>query len=78
MVPRSNKELQKRVKHLRNRELEAQKSVRLRTWCVKKTTDKGKPSADISMVFILPAEFKAPSRFVEEGSNEEDLGEVVA
>jgi hypothetical protein len=30
------------------------------------------------MVFILPAEFKAPSRFVEEGSDEEDLGEVVA
>jgi hypothetical protein len=77
MIPRSNKELEKRVEHLRNRELEAHKSIRLRTWCVKQTTDKGKPSADISMVFILPVEFKAPSRFVEEGSDE-DLGEVVA
>ena len=63
---------------MRNRELEVQKSVRPRTWCVKQIADKGKPSADISMVFILPTEFKAPSRFVGEESDEEDLEEAVA
>jgi hypothetical protein len=30
-------------------------------WHAKQTTDKGKPSADIQMVFLLPSEFKAPA-----------------
>ena len=46
---------------MRNREFEAQKYNRPQTWRVKQTTDKGKPSANIDMVFILPAEPKAPS-----------------
>ena len=29
-------------------------------------------------MFILPTEFKGPSRFVKEGSDEEDLEEAVA
>ena len=66
-----------RVQRLRNKELEPQKSIRPRTWHVKQIADKGKPSTDISTVFILPIEFKAPSRFVEE-SDEEDLEQAVA
>ena len=46
---------------MRNRELEPQKSIRPRTWHVKQIADKGKPSTNIDMVFILPAEPKAPS-----------------
>ena len=68
---------------MRNRELEAQKYNRPRTWCVKQTTDRGKPSANIDMVFILPVEFRAPSKYEqeesdEEGCDEEVLGEAVA
>ena len=68
---------------MRNRELEAQKYNRPQTWRVKQTTDKGKPSANIDMVFILPIEFRALSRYEQEESNgeeyeEEELGEVIA
>jgi hypothetical protein len=30
-------------------------------WRAKQTADKGKPSADIQVVFLLPPEFKAPT-----------------
>jgi hypothetical protein len=46
-------------------------------------TDKGKPSANIDMIFILPAEFKAPSKYKQEESDgkkydKEELGEAIA
>ena len=68
---------------MRNRELEAQEYNRPRTWHVKQTSDRGKPLANIDMVFILPAEFRAPSKYEqeesdEEGCDEEELGETVA
>ena len=68
---------------MRNRELEAQKSTRPRAWHVKQAADKGKPSSNIDMVFILPAEFRAPSKCKQEESDgeeydEEELGEAVA
>jgi hypothetical protein len=59
MSRRSNKDQKRRVQHLRNRELEAQKYSRPQAWRVKQTADKGKPSANINMVFILPTEFRA-------------------
>ena len=67
---------------MRNRELEAQKYNRPQTWRVKQTTDRGKPSTNIDMVFILPAKFRAPSKYEqeesdEEGCDEEEKGEVV-
>ena len=70
------------VQRLRNRELETQKYSRPRTWRVKQTTDKGKSSANIDMVFILPAEFRAPSKYEQEESDgeeydEEELGEAM-
>jgi len=63
---------------LRNRELEAQKSSRPQAWCVKQTTDKGKTSVNIDMVFILPVEFRAPSKYEQKEYDEEELEEVVA
>ena len=68
---------------MRNRELEAQKYNRPRTWCAKQTVDKGKPSTNIDMVFILPIEFRAPSKYKQEESDgeeydEEELGGAVA
>ena len=68
---------------MRNRELEAQKYNRPCTWCVKQTADKGKPSANIDMVFILLTKFRAPSKYEqeesdEEGSDGEELGEALA
>jgi len=58
--------------------LEAQKSSRPQAWHVKQTDDKGKPSTNIDMVFILPIEFRAPSKYEQEESDEEGLEEVVA
>jgi hypothetical protein len=49
------KSQKRRVQRLRNRELEAQKYNRLQTRHVKQTADRDKPSANIDMVFILPA-----------------------
>ena len=49
-----------RVQCLRNRELEqAQKSGKPHVWRAKQTVDKGQPSANIQIVFLLPSEFKA-------------------
>ena len=45
---RFNKKSEKRVQHLRNRELEqAQAFGRPQMWHAKQTTDKGQPSANI-------------------------------
>ena len=68
---------------MRNRELEAQKYSRPRTWRVKKTVDEGKPSANIDMVLILPIEFRAPSKYEQEEFDreeydEEELGKAIA
>ena len=60
---------------MRNRELEAQKYNRPRIWRVKQTADRYKPSANIDMVFILPAEFRAPSKYEQEESDGEDYDE---
>jgi hypothetical protein len=73
----------RKVQHLRNRELEAQKYSRPQTWRVKQTTDKGMPLTNVDMVFILPTEFRAPSKYEQEESDgeeydEEELGEGIA
>ena len=48
------------MQHLRNRELEqAQVSGRPQVWHVKQTVDRGQPSANIQMAFLLPSEFRA-------------------
>ena len=50
----------RRVQRLRSRELEqAQKSSKPQVWRAKQTSDKGQPSANIQMTFLLPSEFKA-------------------
>ena len=52
----------RKVQCLRSRELEqAQKSGKPQVWHAKQTTDKGQPSANIQMAFLLPSEFKAPA-----------------
>ena len=58
--------------------MEAQKSSRPWTWRVKQTVDKAKPSANIDMVFLLPVEFRAPSKYDEEEYDEEEFDEAVA
>ena len=75
---RSDKDLEKKSLGLRNRELEAQKSSRPRAWRVKQTVVKAKPSAKIDIVFLLPSEFRDPSKYDEEEYDEEELEEVVA
>ena len=46
----------RRVQCLRNRELEqAQKSSKPHIWRAKQTADKGQPSANIQMAFLLPS-----------------------
>jgi hypothetical protein len=44
------------VQRLKNQELREEKR---QVWRAKKTADKGKPSANIGVIFILPAEFRA-------------------
>jgi hypothetical protein len=69
----------RKVQRLRNKELETQKYSKPWTWRVKQIVDKGKPSANIDIVFVLPAEFRAPSKYEQEESNrEEELGEAIA
>ena len=47
------------VQHLRNRELEqAQNYDKPQVWRAKQTADKGQPSANIQMAFLLPSKFK--------------------
>ena len=40
---------------------QAQVSGKLQVWRAKQTTDRGQPSANIQMVFLLPSEFRAPA-----------------
>ena len=52
----------RRVQRLRNRELEqAQASGRPQVWRAKQIANRGQPSANIQMVFLLPSEFRAPT-----------------
>jgi len=52
----------RRVQRLRNRELEqAQKSSKSQVWRAKQIADKGQPSANIQMAFLLSSEFRAPA-----------------
>jgi len=53
----------RRVQCLTNRELEAQKYNRPRTWRVRQAADKGKPSTDINVSFALPTESNAPLEY---------------
>ena len=49
------------MQRLRNRELEhAQKSSKPQVWRAKQIADKGQPSANIQMTFLLSLEFRAP------------------
>ena len=51
----------RRVQCLRNRELEqVQKSGKPQIWRAKQIADKGQPSANIQMAFLLPSKFRAP------------------
>ena len=62
MSRRFNKKSEEKRQHLRSRELEqAQKSSTPQVWRAKQTADKGQPSANIQMAFLLPSEFKAPA-----------------
>ena len=52
----------RRVQHLRNRELEhAQASSSPQVWRAKQTADRGQPSANIQMTFLLSSEFRSSS-----------------
>ena len=52
----------RRVQRLRSKELEqAHKLGKPQVWRAKQTADKGQPSANIQMAFLLPSEFKAPA-----------------
>ena len=56
---RYDKKPEKRVQRLRNRELEqAQVSGRPQVWRVKQTVNRGQPSANIQVAFLLPLEFR--------------------
>jgi len=49
----------RRVQRLRNKELEhSQASGRTQVWRAKQTADRGQPSANIQMAFLLPSEFR--------------------
>jgi hypothetical protein len=67
---RSGKKSEKKSLAFKKQRIRAQKSNRPHRWRSKQTTDKGKPSTNIDMVFILPIEFKAPSRYEQEESDE--------
>ena len=59
---RFDKNQKRRVQRLKNRELEqAQASGRPQVWRAKQTADRGQPSSNIQMAFLLPSEFKAPA-----------------
>ena len=66
----------RRVQCLRNRELEAQNYSRPRTWHVKQTTDKGKPSTNFDLVFAQPTELRASSG-CEQGKHKHLRSEIV-
>ena len=66
----------RRIQRWRNRELEAQKYNRPRTWRVRQAADKGKPSTDINVSFALPTESKVPSEY-EKGKHKCLRSEIV-
>ena len=50
------------MQRLKNRELEqVQVSGRPQVWRANQTADRGQPSANIQMTFLLPSEFRAPA-----------------
>ena len=50
------------VQRLRNRELEqAQAYGRPQVWRAKQTANRGQPSANIQIAFLMPSEFRAPT-----------------
>ena len=52
----------RRVQRLRNRELEhARASRKPQVWSAKQIVDRGQPSANIQIAFLLPSEFRAPT-----------------
>jgi hypothetical protein len=58
---------------------QAQRCTRLQVWCAKQTADKGNPSADIQMAFLLPLKFKAPiDQEVYSDFDESEYEEMVA
>ena len=80
---RFDKELEEKSSTLKKQRTGSSKYSGPQTWRVKQTTNKGKPSANIDTVFILPVEFRAPSKYKQEESDgeeydEEELGEAVA
>ena len=56
--------------------MEAQKYSSPRTWRVKQTTDKGKPSTNINVLFALPEESRAPSEY-EQGKHKRLRSKIV-
>ena len=70
----------RRLQHLRNRELEqAQTSDKPQVWHAKQTVDRGQPSANIQMAFLLPSEFRAPAdQEVYSDFEESEYEEIVA
>ena len=68
------------MQRLRNRELEqAQKPSKPQVWHAKQTADKGQPSANIQMAFLLPLEFRAPTdQEVYSDFDESEYEEIVA
>ena len=77
---RFNKKSKRRVERLRNRELEqVQKSGKPQVWRVKQTVDKGQPSTNIQMAFLLSSEFRAPAnQEVYSDFDESEYEEMVA
>ena len=70
----------RRVKRLRNKELEqAQTSSKPQVWRAKQTADRKQPSANIQMTFLLPSEFKAlADQEVYSDFDESEYEEIVA
>ena len=68
------------MQHLRNRELEqAQASGRPQVWRAKQTADRGQPSINIQMAFLLPSEFRAlADQEVYSDFDESEYEEIVA
>ena len=70
----------RRVQRLRNRELEqAQVSGKPQVWRAKQIANRGQPSANIQMVFLLPLEFRAlADQEVYSDFDESEYEEIVA
>ena len=77
---RFDKKPEKKGQRLRNKELEqAHASGRPRVWRAKQTTDRGQPSANIQMAFLLPSEFRAlADQEVYSDFDESEYEEIVA